>query len=97
MPASGYEVHVDQSTLTALLDQDVHLAVFDRTGGAMAAEGRLVGYCSTPAVLIEEADGTRRMWSTNLHMEQVPGFGPAPDGGEGGNLEQLEAGSRGKL
>lgn len=36
------------------------------------AEGRVLGYCPAPSLLIEHADGSRSQWSVDLPIDVLP-------------------------
>jgi hypothetical protein len=35
------------------------------------AEGKVIGYCPAPSLVIEHADGSRSQWSTDLPIAEV--------------------------
>ncbi len=65
-------IHVDPSTLNDILDGNARVRVFSAADpNLVMAEGTLIGYCGSPSVMREHADGVRSSWSVNLPMETI--------------------------
>lgn len=43
-----------------------HVVARYAVGGGIHAEGRIIGYCDAPTVIIEQADGSRVSWRADM-------------------------------